>query len=300
MGYVPAMQEFAGKTAVITGAASGMGLAFAERFARAGMNIVLTDIEEPTLAEAETAVRAEATAAGHDIETMTKVVDVADAAAVQALADESIERFGQINLLFNNAGVGGSSLSATPGHIDLNDWKWVIDVNLWGVINGHAAFLPHMLEHGDGHIVNTASMAGHFPGHSAYAASKWAVVGITEGLFGQLDALDSTLGVSCLCPGWVDTKIAESARNRPEWAAPSALTEPTADQEARNDFIKEALASGMAPDQVAQLVYDAIVAGQFWIFTDMNMVQALDARYDAVRNVTNPALDLGSALSSTN
>ncbi len=278
------MKELQGRTAVITGAASGMGLSFAVRFARAGMNVVMADIEEPVLAEAEAQVAAAAVAAGQTIGTMTSITDVADADAVRALAAASIERFGQVNVLCNNAGVAGSTLGSDV--IDLQNWKWVIDVNLWGVVHGHEAFLPHMLEHGDGHIINTASMAGHFPGHSAYSASKWAVVGITEGLHHQLAA--STIGVSCLCPGWVQTKIADSDRNRPEWAAPSALDEPSEEAEVRSAFVRELLASGMPPDEVADLVHDAIINETFWIFTDQTMVQAMAPRYDAVLNNTNP------------
>ena len=207
-----AMEQLAGKTAVITGAASGMGRAFAERFADAGMNVVLADVEVPRLEEATAAV------ASRGVDAIAVATDVSDAAAVDRLRDAALERFGRVNVVCNNAGVAGSMAGA---EIDLDDWRWVLGVNLWGVINGHRSFLPHLLDHGDGHIVNTASMAGHFPGHSAYSASKWAVVAITEGLHQQLRAEGSTVGVSCLCPGWVATDIGTSDRNRPEWAAPA-------------------------------------------------------------------------------
>ena len=176
----PKMQTLKGKTAVVTGAGSGMGRAFAIRFAQEGMNVVLSDIEAPTLDDAVAEVERAATDGARAIGVVT---DVADADAVRQLAATAIDTFGKVNVLCNNAGVGGGSLSAAAGHVDLPDWTWVMGVNFWGVVNGHEAFLPHMLEHGDGHIVNTASMAGHFPGHSAYSASKWAVVGITEGLY---------------------------------------------------------------------------------------------------------------------
>ncbi len=275
------MQSLEGKTAVVTGAASGMGLAFAKRFARAGMNVVLSDVEEPALADAVAEVAAIGPATG-------VMADVSDAEQVDALAAAAIEAHGQVNVVCNNAGVAGGTLTVGPGDIALADWKWVLDVNLWGVVHGHRAFLPHLLEHGDGHIVNTASMAGHFPGHSAYSASKWAVVSLSEGLYHDLKARGSSVGVSCLCPGWVDTRIAESSRNRPEWAAPDALATPSEEAEARMAVVREALASGMAPDDVADLVHDAIVEDRFWVFTDMTMVAGLAARFAAVLDARNP------------
>ncbi|MEM7275664.1 MAG: SDR family NAD(P)-dependent oxidoreductase [Actinomycetota bacterium] len=211
-----------------------------------------------------------------------------DEAAVGRLAEQAIDRFGRVNVLCNNAGVAGSQLFAGVGHVEVNDWRWVIDVNLFGVIHGHAAFLPHLLEHGDGHIVNTSSMAGHFVGHSAYTASKWAVVGMTEGLYAQLKRTGSTVGVSCLCPGWVNTRIADSDRNRPEWAAPGPLDDPDPMAEAGFAFAREQLAAGMPPEDLADLVHDAIVEDHFWIFTDPTMVQALKGRYDAILGNENP------------
>ena len=276
------MQDLTGKTAVITGAASGMGRAFARRFARAGMNVVLSDVEAPVLDEAV----AEVAALG--VDAIGVETDVSDEAAVGSLAARSIDRFGQVNLVCNNAGVAGSTLTDGPGEISTKDWKWVLDVNLWGVIHGHQAFLPHLLEHGDGHIVNTASMAGHFPGHSAYSASKWAVVALSEGLFHQLKATGSTVGISCLCPGWVNTNIAESARNRPEWAAPDALETPSEDAERRMAYIRDQLASGRSPDDVADLVHDAVVGDRFWIFTDLTFVERLAPRFASVLENRNP------------
>jgi NAD(P)-dependent dehydrogenase (short-subunit alcohol dehydrogenase family) len=274
------MRELSGKTAVITGAASGIGRALAERLAAAGMHIVLADVEGPRLADAEAAVRA----AG--VDALSVVVDVSDPHAVDRLRDEALARFGRVHVVCNNAGVAGAMSGDST--IELPEWQWVMGVNFWGVVHGHRSFLPHLMEHGDGHIVNTASMAGHLPGHSSYTASKWAVVGITEGLYQQQRASGSSLGVSCLCPGWVNTEIAVSARNRPEWAAPSAPAEPTGRAAAVTEFVEDQLRSGMAPEDVADLVHDAVVADRFWIFTHRPMVASLEARYRAVLDGQDP------------
>jgi NAD(P)-dependent dehydrogenase (short-subunit alcohol dehydrogenase family) len=281
------VQTLDGKTAVVTGAGSGMGRAFAERFARAGMNVVLADVEIPKLDEAVAAITATGARA------IGVPTDVTDGTAVDRLRDTAVEAFGRVHVLCNNAGVAGGSPSAA-GWVTENDWRWVLEVNLWGVIHGHRAFLPHLVEHGDGHIVNTASMAGHFPGHSAYTASKWAVVGITEGLYHDPRLRAAGVGVSCLCPGWVNTNIAESARNRPEWAATRADIEPTAEEEAMRAFVIDQLRSGMQPAAVAELVHDAILSNTFWIFTDRQMVKALEPRHQSVLTATNPpTLGLG-------
>lgn len=295
------MQDLRGKTAVVTGGASGIGLGMVTRFAKAGMNVVISDIEEPALATAVEVVNAAVADAGGDaVELLTVVTDVSDNDQVEQLAATAFDRFEKVAVLCNNAGVAGNSLTSSPGELDLKDWKWVMDVNLWGVVYGHNAFLPHMIANGEGHIVNTASMAGHFPGHSAYTASKWAVVGISEGLHAQMANEGHGVGVSCLCPGWVNTKIAESARNKPEWAAGGSLSEPSEEQGARMEFIKDQLRSGMDPAKVGELVHDAIVTDQFWVFTDLTMVAALEGRFKNVLQASNPSIDLGAALSQTN
>jgi len=275
------MESLQGKTAVVTGAGSGMGRAFAERFARAGMKVVLADVEAPKLDEAVAAINATGA------EAIGVITDVTDGAAVDRLRDAAIERFGRVHVLCNNAGVAGTGPLGGQ-FVSEAEWRWVLDVNLWGVIHGHRAFLPHLAEHGDGHIVNTASMAGHFPGHSAYTASKWAVVGITEGLFHDQQLRAAGVGVSCLCPGWVNTAIADSARNRPEWAAPALGVERSPLEEMMEAYVRDQLRSGMEPDAVADLVHDAILTNRFWVFTDMQMVQGLQPRFDAVIAAENP------------
>jgi NAD(P)-dependent dehydrogenase (short-subunit alcohol dehydrogenase family) len=274
------MDSVQGKTAVVTGAGSGMGRAFAERFARAGMNVVLADVEVPSLDAAVAAI----TATG--AQAIGVPTDVSDGAAVDRLRDAAIEAFGRVHVLCNNAGVGGSMGGGE--WVREAEWRWVLDVNLWGVIHGHRAFLPHLVEHGGGHIVNTASMAGHFPGHSAYSASKWAGVGITEGLYHDPTLRAAGVGVSCLCPGWVNTAIIDSIRNRPEWAAPSHGTEPSPMDEMIRAYVADQIRSGMAPEQVAELVLDAILTDRFWVFTDMQMVAALEQRFQSVLGATNP------------
>lgn len=271
------MKTLEGKTAVVTGAASGMGLAFAERFAAAGMHVVLADVEEPRLAAAAATIGA---AGGSALAIPT---DVSDEAAIVRLKDETLERFGAVHVVCNNAGVAGGDRLA--------DWEWVMNVNFWGVVHGVRTFLPLLVEQDEGHLVNTASVAGLMPGFSAYSASKWAVVGMTEGLFNQLRAQGSNVGVSCLCPGWVATDIASSERNRPEWAAPPALDDP-ADEDAemamRRQWIADAIASGMPPAEVAELVYDAIVEQKLWIFTDPGMVDMQRPRLEAMLVGENP------------
>lgn len=266
---------------MVTGAASGMGRAFAERFARSGMKVVLADVEAPKLDEAVAAIVATGA------EAIGVITDVTDGSAVDRLRDAAIDRFGRVHVLCNNAGVAG--MGPLGGQfVNEAEWRWVLEVNLWGVIHGHRAFLPHLVEHGDGHIVNTASMAGHFPGHSAYSASKWAVVAITEGLYHDPRLRAAGVGVSCLCPGWVNTAIADSARNRPEWAAPERGAELSPMEEAMDAYVRDQLRSGMEPPQVAELVHDAILSDRFWVFTDMQMVQGLQPRYAAVLAAENP------------
>ena len=275
------MDSLHGKTAVVTGAASGMGRAFAERFARAGMKVVLADVEAPRLDEAVDSIVATGA------EAIGVVTDVTDGSAVDRLRDAAIERFGRVHVLCNNAGVAGIGPSGGK-FVNEAEWRWVLEVNLWGVIHGHRAFLPHLVEHGDGHIVNTSSMAGHFPGHSAYTASKWAVVAITEGLFHDARLRAAGVGVSCLCPGWVNTDIMDSARNRPEWAAPERGVEATELEEQMAAFVRDQLRSGMDPAAVADLVHDAILANRLWVFTDLQMVEGLQPRFAAVLAAENP------------
>ena len=205
------MKDLQGKVAVITGGASGIGLAVAEKAAAEGMKIVIADIEEGPLKEAEGEL------ARQGAEVIGVVTDVSDAASVRELRDRALDRFGAVHLVHNNAGIG------TGGPIwefSEEDWRWIIGVNQWGVIHGISTFVPLLMEQGEGHVVNTASIAGltttAFLG--PYHATKFAVVAMSEVLYKDLQVAGSQIGVSVLCPGFVQTRIAESDRNRPAWA----------------------------------------------------------------------------------
>src|SRR5215831_9168764 len=193
------MEQLRGKTAVITGGASGIGRALADRFAAEGMNLVLGDIEQPALARA---VDELATAGTEAVGARTDVAELAD---VEALRDRALEQFGAVHVVCNNAGVAGGSVIDSPIEV----WRWVMGVNLWGVIHGCHVFLPHLLEQDEGHVVTTASIAGlaGVGGLGVYCTAKWGVVGLSDALFHDLAAGESNVGVSVLCPGFVRTHV---------------------------------------------------------------------------------------------
>jgi NAD(P)-dependent dehydrogenase (short-subunit alcohol dehydrogenase family) len=269
-----------GKTAVITGAASGIGFALAERFARSGLDIVLADIEQEALDAAEQKL------AALGVQTLAVRTDVSDEAAVQALAAAAVERFGAVHVVCNNAGVE-SSTDAWLGPVSA--WKWVLGVNLWGVIHGIRAFLPAMLGQGEGHFVNTASIAGLYPGFSpSYDASKHAVVAISEGLYRSMQLAGLPIGVSVLCPGWVNTNIMDSRRNwpvdlgeQPPQAFGAELVEP---------HVRKAIAEAIQPAEVAGFVADAVAAGKFWVFTGQEWVDLVVQRWNGIAEGQDPQL----------
>jgi NAD(P)-dependent dehydrogenase (short-subunit alcohol dehydrogenase family) len=277
------MDDFAGRVAVVTGAASGIGRGLARHAASEGMRVVLADVEAPALEDAVADVRhLGADAVG--IRT-----DVSRAEEVQALADQTFERFGAVHLLCNNAGVfqAGVVWQRTQA-----DWDWVMGVNVWGILHGIRAFVPRLLEQGtDAHIVNTASMAGliSVAYSGPYVVSKFAAAALTECLAHDLRAQGSTIGVSCLVPGLVDTRIADSTRNRPD-EPPSEVTAP--DHHFVADVLKQHTSTGgRPPDEVAEIVFDAVRARQFWIPTTDGFEPLVRNRYDALldRAISAPA-----------
>ena len=270
------MQDFQGRTAVVTGAASGIGRAMATRFGAEGMRVVLADVETAPLLELATTM----TTAGHDV--LSVQTDVAEADSVHALADAAYERFGSVELLCSNAGVLGDQ--GLVWERPTTTWQWVLGVNLMGVVHGIQAFVPRMLASGtEGHIVNTASVAAFTgrPFSGVYCASKHAVLGVSDTLRAELTALQAPIGVTVLCPGIVRTNIADGDRNRPASFAPPA---PSADpaQAALVTAARSAFAAGLDPDDVAGQVVDAVRDGQFVCFTDGDGFTAAQRRERAV------------------
>jgi NAD(P)-dependent dehydrogenase (short-subunit alcohol dehydrogenase family) len=277
------MESLDGKVAVIPGGASGMGRAIADRFAKAGMRLVLADVEPGALEEAVEELHADgATAIG--VRT-----DVSDEQQMRALAARVIDEHGAANIVCLNAGVAGGN--GPMDTLTIADWQWTLGVNLWGIINGVAAFLPHLKSHDDGHVVITASIAGltSFPNMGPYNTTKHAAVAIAETLFSELRDQGSNVGVSCLCPGLVHTRINQSERNRPEELRRPLIPEsPAEDAAAMHAAVLEIFAQAKPPAEVADLVHDAVLARDFWVFTDDVYTPAIEQRLDAIRARTDP------------
>ncbi len=271
------MDDFKGRVAVVTGAASGIGLALTERFLEEGMRVVMADVEKDNLDKQVASLAAE----GGDV--LGVVCDVRDPDSVKDLAARTLAQYGAVHVVFNNAGVGpaGPMLETTP-----EDWRWIVDVNLLGVAYGVTTFGPIMKEAGEGHIINTASEAGHVSSAvlGMYTATKHAVVGLSESLYRELEG--TGVSVHCLCPNLVKTQIFNSERNRDDGV------EMTASQTATIAPLREAITTlGITPAQVAGDIMDAMRADQFWIFTHDVTKRALAVRYEDIeagRNPTNP------------
>ena len=280
------MQELRDRVAVITGGASGIGLATAERFAAEGMRIVLSDVEEPALAKARDQL------AEKGARVLAVPADVASPDAVDALGRAALDRFGAVHVVFNNAGV------VVPGAVwetSLDDLRWTLDVNLWGVIHGMRTFVPILLEQGvPGHVVNTASMAGltTAPYLDIYTASKFAVLSLTECLYKELLMQGSPVRASVVCPGLIRTNLMDCDRNRPG--------DPGRDPEHRelspggqrmHGFLGAGLAEGWPPSRVADAIVDGIREERFYVIpAQEELLAGLDRRLDDLRERRNPAV----------
>jgi NAD(P)-dependent dehydrogenase (short-subunit alcohol dehydrogenase family) len=275
------MDDFKGRVAVVTGAASGIGLGVTERFLKEGMKVVLADVEKGNLDREVARLSKE----GGDV--LGVICDVRDPESVKDLAARTLSHYGAVHVVFNNAGVGpaGPMLDTTA-----EDWRWIVDVNLLGVAYGVTTFGPIMKEAGEGHIINTASEAGHVSSAALgmYTATKHAVVGLSESLYRELEG--TGVSVHCLCPNLVKTEIFNSERNRDDGA------DMTPSQTATMAPLREAItAMGISPAQVAGDIVDAMRADRFWIFTHDITKQALAVRHEDIkagRNPTNPYVDL--------
>lgn len=280
------IQDFKGKTAVLTGAGSGFGLECARIGASLGMNLVLVDVQQDALDAAE----AEMKATGAKV--LARRVDVSSQAQMEALAADVQTTFGAPHFVFNNAGVGSGGLIWENS---VKDWEWVLGVNVWGVIHGVRLFTPMMLAAAKadpayrGHIVNTASMAGLLtpPNMGIYNVSKHAVVSLTETLYQDLKLVSDQVSASVLCPYFVPTGISQSHRNKPAELADEKATQSQLIGQAMSD---KAVSSGkVTAAQVAQLVFDAVQADRFYVYSHVNALGPVRARMEGIVGQRNPA-----------
>lgn len=280
------MKDFKDKVAVITGAASGIGYGLAERAAKEGMKVILADIEEDALVKAEKDIRV----LGAD--TLAVKTDVSKADDVKALADKTIDTFGAVHLLFNNAGV--TRIQAI-WKSTLADWQWILGVNLWGVIHGVHFFVPIMLKQNDEcHIVNTASINGLLtgPGGNPYCVSKFGVVALSETLYHELALGGYNINISVLCPGFIKTKILDCERNRPEELQNKSvkdidITEGSA--QAALEMSVQQVKEGMSPGEVADIIFSAIKEKKFYIIPNAGSFKPLIlARTEDIVQERNP------------
>lgn len=286
------MDDLREKVAVVTGAASGIGLAMAHAFADEGMKVVLADVDEPGLHAARAGLAEEGASA------IGVVTDVSDPAAVEALRDAAVSAFGGAHVVCNNAGVAGGG---PTWQIPLETWRWVFAVNFWGVVHGIHSFVPLLLEQGEGHVVNTASAAGIIatPLMSPYTATKHAVVVTSETL--AMELAGQNVGVSVLCPMWVRTRIHESDRNAPvEVVAASEVSQGEGGGalmgEGMRDVVRGFIESGLDPAVVAGEVVAAVKANRFWIFPHPEVTGAALERGTRISEQRNPTFELGELL----
>ncbi len=298
------MKEFTDKIAVITGAASGIGRGIAERCAQEGMKVVLADIEEKALTHTTAAMKS----AGATV--LAVVTDVSKIGEIEALAQKTLDAFGAVHLLCNNAGVGqDTSQGWNIWEHTLDDWKWFTSVNLWGVIHGVKTFVPIMLEQDTTcHIVNTASIAGllSFPYVGIYNVTKHAIVTLSETLHRELRLRKAKINVSVLCPAWVDTQLANSARNRPAELGSMPADKIRASENEIQDLgayltalynryepeISQQLQTVLGPQHVAELVFQALMNDEFYILTHPSWERWLRDRFEDILGKRNPDIFL--------
>ncbi len=268
------MKQFEGKTAVVTGAASGIGRALAERFAQARMQVVLADIEKDALDRAvQELEQRQHRVIGVVANTMIRE-------SVEALAKRAVDEFGKVHIVCNNAGIAAMAGGIKPiWEVSDRDWQWVMGVNFYGVLYGIQAFVPGMLAHGEeGHIVNTASLAGVMPGGGTYGVSKHGVLSLTETLHQNFTMMGAKIGASVLCPGFVNTNIFDAERNRPKDLA----TAPAAAVPGMAEVARNMLAAGKQPADVAEIVFKSIQENRFYILPHPAWDPIVRARVDAI------------------
>ena len=287
LGYMAA--NLMGKTAVITGAANGIGLAIAERLLNAGMRVVIADIDPNSLDKQVSRLKSE----GYLVEG--KVTDVTSESSVRELAEFTISKFGNIHILCNNAGIGGGAADdKSLWEASISDWKWVLNINVWGVIHGIRVFTPLMLAHGEeGHIINTASKAGLIFGTSLYSTSKHTVIALTEALYAQLKQLNSKLAVSVLCPGAVNTNLnSNSNRIRPvntKSDENSNLSNQDKSIQSKNfmstyqSTVQTRMAAGKEPSEIAEMLMQGLGNGDFYIMPSRLEDAVVDERYKNIQ-----------------
>jgi NAD(P)-dependent dehydrogenase (short-subunit alcohol dehydrogenase family) len=271
------MELTKGQVAVVTGGASGIGLALAERFARLGLDLVIGDVQEDALKAATEQLQA------LGVGVLPVQLDVSKEAEVQALAQRTVDHYGAVHVVCNNAGVAAR---ADPWFGPISSWEWVMGVNFWGVVHGCRAFLPHLAA-GGGYIVNTASIAGLFPGFGPnYDASKHAVVAMTEQLYNTVKVAGLPIGVSVLCPGWVRTNILEADRNWP--AELGAKPDDDVANAVTRQYVERALAEGRTPASVADAVVEAVVADRFWVIPHQDFLDLCIERWATIAERADP------------
>jgi NAD(P)-dependent dehydrogenase (short-subunit alcohol dehydrogenase family) len=276
------MKNFEGKTAVVTGGASGIGFGLAEKLAQEKMQVVIADVEEEALGKAVEELRQ------YQHRVIGIKTDVLIEESVRELFIRAQEEYGNIHVLCNNAGIGANSGDKAIWEIEKNDWDWVMGVNYYGVLYGIQSFLPHMIDHGEeGHVVTTVSLAGLVPGEGTYGVSKHAVLALTEALKKDLTKKESKIGASVLCPGFVNTNIMDSERNRPHYLQKESdqIGDKTAEE-----MMRLMLKQGKEPSEIAEIVFQSIKDEIFYILPHPAWDDALKNHFENI--LSRKKLDL--------